>query len=245
MSRPESGDDDDQGSGEPDLAFEAGIRFSTGRPDLVIYVDGIHSSVGWLRERMSDTLSTPSDRIRLIYKGKLLEDSVALWTLLPPGETQPQPDRKGKHKLSLRRIWIHCHQAFTPGAQKAPSTLPQPQGFDRLRDAGFTPDDIAAIRDQFRMGGNHGGGDAGDVQISEERWMDGGPATLHDESDLSDTSVYKEMVICLSAGYFLGALALWVLWEAHTRDLGISKRGRMSLFAGVSNLQLIVVTRQY
>jgi hypothetical protein len=54
------------------------------------------------------------------------------------------------------------------------STLPLPVGFDRLRSAGFSDDDIASLRAQFqRFHGSRGDeDDSVDVTAMEERWLD-------------------------------------------------------------------------
>lgn len=54
------------------------------------------------------------------------------------------------------------------------STLPLPVGFDRLRSAGFSDDDIASLRAQFmRFHGSRGDEDDEiDITAMEERWLD-------------------------------------------------------------------------
>jgi hypothetical protein len=67
------------------------------------------------------------------------------------------------------------------------STLPLPVGFDRLRSAGFSEDDIASLRAQFQRFHRSRGEDADSVDVTamEERWLDemigmGGSASIVD-----------------------------------------------------------------
>lgn len=67
----------------------------------------------------------------------------------------------------------------TSSLPEAPeSTAPQPlRGFDRLREAGFSPDDIANLRVQFHEDGPGDTAILGDedpeAQALEDRWMEG------------------------------------------------------------------------
>jgi hypothetical protein len=58
--------------------------------------------------------------------------------------------------------------------KRTQSTLPLPVGFDRLRSAGFSDDDIASLRAQFqRFHGSRGDEDESvDITAMEERWLD-------------------------------------------------------------------------
>jgi hypothetical protein len=54
------------------------------------------------------------------------------------------------------------------------STLPLPVGFDRLRSAGFSDEDIASLRAQFQRfhGSRQEDDETVDVTAMEERWLD-------------------------------------------------------------------------
>ena len=88
------------------------------------------------------------------------------------------------------------------------STLPLPVGFDRLRSAGFSDDDIASLRTQFqrfhavRVGDDDEG--TVDVTAMEERWLDetiglgGGPSV----GDGAPSDSYEETLFGFLIGYF-------------------------------------------
>lgn len=87
------------------------------------------------------------------------------------------------------------------------STLPLPVGFDRLRSAGFSDDDIASLRAQFqRFHGARVGDDEQTVDVTamEERWLDetiglgGGPSV----SDGAPSDSYEETLFGFMIGYF-------------------------------------------
>ncbi|KAI7872128.1 DUF2407 C-terminal domain-containing protein, partial [Spinellus fusiger] len=99
-------------------------------------------------------------------------------------------------------------------------------GFDRLRESGFTEDDIQNIRLQFhRLHGISPQGDNEEARHLEDQWMDTTGDTLPDGT-LQGT--YKEMVWGLMLGFFLGILCLF--WF---RESVFSRRHQMGIVAGM------------
>ena len=87
------------------------------------------------------------------------------------------------------------------------STLPLPVGFDRLRSAGFSDDDIASLRAQFQRFHEARVGDdeqTVDITAMEERWLDetiglGGGQSV---SDGAPSDSYEETLFGFLIGYF-------------------------------------------
>jgi hypothetical protein len=136
------------------------------------------------------------------------------------------------------------------------STLPLPVGFDRLRSAGFSDDDISSLRAQFQRFHGSRGDDEGvaDVTAMEERWLDetiglGGGASGGDGGTFSKDSPnmagpsdsYEETLFGFIVGYFAvytsspffniqGLYALFFIWEP---SMGISRNLKQAIIAGV------------
>jgi DUF2407 C-terminal domain len=119
-------------------------------------------------------------------------------------------------ETTVHRLWIHCslgEQLSDEEFEKeervnqTQSTLPLPVGFDRLRSAGFTDDDIASLRAQFQRFHASRTGDEDDnmdITAMEERWLDetiglgGGPSSV----DGAPSDGYEETVLGFLIGYF-------------------------------------------
>ncbi|KAG0359947.1 hypothetical protein BG005_011817 [Podila minutissima] len=121
----------------------------------------------------------------------------------------------------------------------SPIMVPQPTGFDRLREAGFSEEEIRSIRRQFHASrgtttvgenGIEGGLDqdedaAARARRIEEEWIDQhGAETLPDGLEGS----YGEMVWGLMLGFFMGLIALFWFKEAT-----FSRRHQMGIIAGL------------
>ncbi|KAG0012140.1 hypothetical protein BGZ82_002724 [Podila clonocystis] len=121
----------------------------------------------------------------------------------------------------------------------SPIMVPQPTGFDRLREAGFSEEEIRSIRRQFHASrgtttvgenGIEGGLDqdedaAARARRIEEEWIDQhGAETLPDGLEGS----YGEMVWGLMLGFFMGLIALFWFKEAT-----FSRRHQMGIVAGL------------
>lgn len=198
------------------LPFHASIRFSsTSLSDLEITIPNTNASplptVFTLKQqiRFLRPGETHNRRLRLILSGKVLNDHTPLRAIshrarrpsIPPAT----PSVKGKEKeVVVDRLWIHCSMGEQlqdeefeeeEREKQTQSTLPLPVGFDRLRSAGFSDDDIASLRVQFQRFHGSRGDDEGvaDVTAMEERWLDetiglGGGASGGDGGTFSNDS---------------------------------------------------------
>ncbi|KAF9575460.1 hypothetical protein EC968_003065 [Mortierella alpina] len=127
------------------------------------------------------------------------------------------------------------------GGDPSPIMTPQPTGFDRLREAGFSEDEIRSIRRQFHASRGTITSTVGENGIAvgldqdedasararriEEEWIDQhGAETLPDGLEGS----YGEMVWGLMLGFFMGLIALFWFKEAT-----FSRRQQMGIFAGL------------
>ncbi|KAK9452227.1 DUF2407 C-terminal domain-containing protein [Limtongia smithiae] len=237
-----------------------GIRFSRASiPDLVLPLPAPGTPLTVLavkrlirRDRADDTARR---RLRLIYGGRVLADKEDLAHTtraiaerhadLAARQVQFPAQSGGQDAVEPLVIWLHCSvgDALTDeelsnetdtGSQPAPSTLPQPMGFDRLRSAGFSEQDIAQLRAQFsRLHGVAGGaGSSGDPDAArqmEERWIDEGASAPDTLPDGSPVGVYEDLFVGTIVGFFLGLVALFFLREGSI----FSKRQQMAIIAGI------------
>ncbi|KAJ1972081.1 hypothetical protein H4R34_005531, partial [Dimargaris verticillata] len=117
----------------------------------------------------------------------------------PLGPTNRAPHATASTKLPAENppepVFIHCSVADAPTPSPAPDSASQPPsitqapaiGLDRLRDAGFSEQDIQSLRQRFHMmrGGNT---DQHLIAVNseqnralEENWLDNGGPTVHDD----------------------------------------------------------------
>ncbi|KAK6345601.1 hypothetical protein TWF718_007511 [Orbilia javanica] len=180
-------------------------------------------------------------------------------------------DAKTSAPATTTGVYVHCsigdeltdedlaEEAETESqAIHHPSTLPAPQGFDRLLNAGFTESDIAALRSQFHgtllnNSNNSTSIDGtGDATVSsglgfslldeesrrhalalEERWID---ESATNEAETGDATVNTESggledtLIGVMWGFFWPLCIMWMLREEGT--LGNSKR-QLAVIAGL------------
>ena len=180
----------------PAVPFSAAIRFSSSSlSDLEITIPNVNEmplpTVSTLKQqiRFLRPGETHNRRIRLILLGKVLVDRTPLKVFLEQQRRRPSvpaypPSIKGKEKdIDVDRLWIHCSMGdiLTDAEfeeeereKQTQSTLPLPVGFDRLRSAGFSDDDIASLRVQFQRFHRSRGDedDSLDITATEERWLD-------------------------------------------------------------------------
>lgn len=117
-------------------------------------------------------------------------------------------------------------------------------GFDKLRDSGFTEEDIQYIRTQFhRLHGTTVDRTSKEAKNLEEQWLNRNGETLVDESKKEKKNTimigknlmfavvegtYKEMVWGFIFGLFLGIICLF--WF---RNYVFSKKKRTGIVAGM------------
>ncbi|KAG9048953.1 hypothetical protein FS837_011596 [Tulasnella sp. UAMH 9824] len=149
------------------------IRFTEGVKDLNLDISE-RESVRDIKSKIR--LMRPSlekRRLRLIHSGRLLTDGTFLYgwiasleehqrranvdtgTSRQSTDSSPSADTSGGHQRA-EPIWLHCsigpeiqEEQEEDAAQPDPQIAPL-RGFDRLISAGFTEEDIATIRSQFR-----------------------------------------------------------------------------------------------
>ncbi|KAK6359329.1 hypothetical protein TWF696_000490 [Orbilia brochopaga] len=135
-----------------------------------------------------------------------------------------------------------------------PSTLPAPQGFDRLLNAGFTEADIAALRSQFHgtLLSNASPSLDGSTDATsglgfslldeesrrralalEERWIDESASNETETADAganNESGGLEDTLIGVMWGFFWPLCIMWMLREEGT--LGNSKR-QLAVIAGL------------
>jgi len=178
------------------VPFHASIRFSSSAmADLAITIPKVNDSppptVLTLKQqlRFLRPAETHNRRLRLILAGKVLSDRTPLKQIQSqltrrPSVSPVPPSPKGKEKeVLVDGVWIHCSmgeplsdEEFEEEGREnqTQSTLPLPVGFDRLRSAGFSDEDIASLRAQFQRfhGSRQEDDETVDVTAMEERWLD-------------------------------------------------------------------------
>ncbi|RUS27335.1 DUF2407 C-terminal domain-containing protein, partial [Jimgerdemannia flammicorona] len=214
------------------LPLDLNIRFTEGEDVLVnAHLD---ETITQVKEKTRPALQ--AKHLRLIYQGRVLAD---VQTLNQCNLSNP--------RFADAPVYLHCSLTdVVPGDSEATVYIPtlfiwlcqfdnatsnlQPQitpptGFDRLREAGFSEDDIQNIRAQFHHlhgtvfnGGPHLPPVHSSSEINEEtrnleeQWMENAGETL------PDGSTYKEMVWGLMLGFFLGLITLfWFRESVFTR----------------------------
>lgn len=163
------------------------IKFSTAAPDLALDVPDVQIiNVSWLRQQVRERIGgvLTNRRLRFIAGGKVLTPQ----TDFAKDVAKIDVNDKGKKPIVQdpnKRIYIHCSvgEILSPAdlqreatldssaPNPASTTLPEPRGFDRLRNAGFSAADIAQLRRQFARsyGGDEEADGDRDVQRQEGR----------------------------------------------------------------------------
>ncbi|KAI8987834.1 hypothetical protein BDF20DRAFT_814200 [Mycotypha africana] len=163
------------------------IRWSD-RQDLVLHVSP-ESTIHDIKEKIRQSSPTIERKyIRLIHNGRVLEDYKSLKEY-GVGKII-RSDSKAKLEPPSP-VYFHCSLSdYKPTIQNSQNNYPQiipPTGFDRLREAGFSEEDIQNFRTQF----HRFNGTALDelpteeARNLEEQWMDNTGETLPDGSKYS------------------------------------------------------------
>ncbi|KAI9005522.1 hypothetical protein CLU79DRAFT_781271 [Phycomyces nitens] len=161
------------------------IRWSD-RQDLVLSVSP-HDTISTVKQKICQMSPHAKGKyIRLIHSGRILEDNN---TPSDYGLGKMTSDGS-KSKMDPLPVYIHCSLSEYVPDQTATKAQPTPNtpatGFDRLRESGFTEDDIQNIRSQFhRLHGTPVEGDNEEARNLEEQWMDNTTDTLPDGSKIS------------------------------------------------------------
>lgn len=227
------------------------LLFTTAEPSLTLSVPmPSTTTVAALRLLVrSQRSSLATRRLRLIYSGKVLPDGSPLSQLVPPSSASDPADVKGKQKAvdsGAPHIFLHCAVGLPLSADElatessplldqpltasysapTPSTLPAPQGFDRLLTQGFSEREVAALRSQF----NRLNPDLSveDMRVLEDRWIDESAGQGQETLGGSAAGAYEDMLIGTIIGFFW-PVSLWL-----AREEGVfSQRRQYAVFAGV------------
>ncbi|KAI8324000.1 hypothetical protein GQ54DRAFT_86031 [Martensiomyces pterosporus] len=201
------------------------IRFSSGAGDLEIKLPE-NSAVHELKERIYEQQPELSGKfLRLICSGRMLQDQLTLrhYGISDDGE----------------RHFIHCLASdITPAERQAGSPQQQQQqaasdeiqparGFDRLRESGFSEEDIQGIRQQFHRVHGTDIDDEENARAIEDSWIDGTAQDTVAESPLRG-SMYQ-LLGGLLIGYFGGLISLPWLKNTHL----FSRQHQMGIIFGV------------
>ncbi|KAJ1967340.1 hypothetical protein IWQ62_001928 [Dispira parvispora] len=192
---------------ETDALFQ--IRFNDNQPDLTLYL-APEATIAQFKAKIAARRPAVRDKqLRLIFGGQLLNDDCTLLQyskLKQRIESQivhrARPDSTSQladtHDVDDSPIFVHCsasERTEVPTANPAPAgqsttTEPPLTGFDRLREAGFSEEDIANFRQQFHLfRGNNTDADPNQIRNLEEEWMDNGGPAVHADggSHITDT----------------------------------------------------------
>ncbi|ODV80077.1 uncharacterized protein CANTADRAFT_21334 [Suhomyces tanzawaensis NRRL Y-17324] len=135
----------------PDLDIPLTINFDKDDVNTLV-------NAGWIKNVIrSKVPQSTSNRIRLIYNGRVLNDKTnfRLEVLKPPADPSTEPREQ--------QIYIHCvigekltkqqlaEETQLDNRPQEVSTTTQPIGFDRLLERGFSQEDISDLRRQFMM----------------------------------------------------------------------------------------------
>ncbi|KAI8081900.1 uncharacterized protein B0P05DRAFT_468736 [Gilbertella persicaria] len=158
------------------------IRWSD-RQDLILRVSTL-DSISTIKDKIRQSSDSTGDKyIRLIHSGRVLEDNK---TLREYGIGKiVRADSKAKLEPPAP-VYFHCSLSdYIPNTQNNQPQMTPPTGFDRLRESGFTEEDIRNIRTQFHR--LHGTSFDDNVPTEEarnleEQWMDNTGETLPDGS---------------------------------------------------------------
>ncbi|CEP15504.1 hypothetical protein [Parasitella parasitica] len=176
------------------------IRWSEGQ-DIVLRASP-QDSVHTIKEKIRQSSSRAENKyIRLIHNGKMLEDAK---TLKEYGIGKIiRADSKAKLEPPSP-VYLHCSLSnFTPtNPQNNQPQMTPPTGFDRLRESGFTEEDIRNIRIQFHRlhGTPFEEGPSEEARNLEEQWMDNTGETLPDGSDICAQQLHELQASVLSYG---------------------------------------------
>ncbi|KAJ8663268.1 hypothetical protein O0I10_000506 [Lichtheimia ornata] len=207
-------------------SIEVHIRWPEGH-DLVLSMSP-KETVSTLKQKIqSSTPHASGKNIRLIRNGRILNDRD---TLADYGIGKLDRDPNSKAKVPPPSpVYIHCSLSDYIPNKHHHNNEPQlriPTGFDRLREAGFSEEDIQGIRSRFhRIHGTVADENSEDARNLEEQWIDNSNETL---ADGSVQGTYKEMVWGLILGFFLGVICLF--WF---RESVFTRRHQMGIVAGM------------
>lgn len=206
-------------------------------------------SIGWLRRSVrSSNKDLSQKRLRFIHSGKVLTPN----TNFKDEFLKMQKFDKENNTEFDKRFYIHCligeelskeelsKENDLDNRVQEQSTTPAPIGFDRLASAGFSQEDITALREQFRQlygdlpasNADTDTAEGRDIRQLEERWIDSSVNEMDEFNSVNAGSSHlggnEDLLIGILIGCLLGVLSLFLLKEEQL----FSKRQRMAIVAG-------------
>ncbi|BGO89436.1 hypothetical protein NBRC10512_006354 [Rhodotorula toruloides] len=137
-------------------------------------------------------------------------------SLLEKGKGREDERGTGEDEVEEEQIWLHCSvgepiEDEEPTEEKDQTAQITPlQGFDRLRDAGFSEQDIENLRAEFRDSRQTEADDEEHQRALEEQWMSG--MTGQEEAvagDSAGTGHYYSLLKGVCIGFFVPFLPLF------------------------------------
>ncbi|KAJ1952628.1 hypothetical protein GGI12_006198 [Dipsacomyces acuminosporus] len=208
------------------------VRFSSGSSDIEIRIPE-SSTASELKQQIYEKQPELSGKLlRLIYSGRVLQDQLALrhYGIVGGGERcfvhclasdiVPEGQAGGAHEQHQQHPQQQQDGAVPNGAQPA-------RGFDRLRESGFSDEDIQAIRLQFHRVHGTDADDEENAHAIEDSWIDGTAQDTAAEAPIGG-SLYQ-LLGGLLIGYFGGLISL--LWIKNTHIF--SRQHQIGIVFGV------------
>ncbi|KAG8901445.1 hypothetical protein FRB99_005303 [Tulasnella sp. 403] len=231
------------------------IRFTEGVEDLTLVISDTDTVREVKKKIRLQRTGLENRRLRLIHSGRLLTDGTYLYGWLKSLE---EHQRRAQVESEDTSTWLHCSIGMEGDEEdtKEPKAQMTPlRGFDRLMNAGFTEEDIATIRRQFRIsrGLEHNGGSLDDdedehARALEEQWIDNLDGGALDPSlDATPDGLYTTLLEGVMTGFFFGFTPFFFMRQArapaffsdefeqieHQSSVLFSKRMQMALVIGL------------
>jgi hypothetical protein len=180
-------------------------------------------------------------RLRFILSGRVLSDSTDLKDEYQRYIRFQDPSERDS------KFYIHCLIGDTLSVEELQreneldntvqeqSTTPAPVGFDRLAQAGFSQEDINALRRQFRqLYGDLPQGENNDIRQLEERWIDSSVNHEVDDFPMASGSTSamggnEELLVGVLIGCLFGVFGFFLL----RGDKLFNRKQKMAIFAGI------------
>ncbi|KAH3677166.1 hypothetical protein WICPIJ_009035 [Wickerhamomyces pijperi] len=247
------------------------IRFSNNLyTDLQLpVIKLVDLNISWLRQSVREqNPDLAHRRIRFIHSGRVLNEHT---NFITEYHNFVKFNQSSSNEAEQGRFIIHCLIGDIISAEELQqeneldtrntnqSTTEAPVGFDRLASAGFSPDDITNLRQQFRQiygdlpinndsqTNNQDDDDdidneqrRNDIRQLEERWIDSTVNEMDEFNQMTQgagaggfttfsNNGNEDLLIGILIGCLFGVLSLFLLKE----DGLVNKRQKMAIFAGV------------
>lgn len=243
------------------------IRFSDASlRDLKLpIIDVKKVNINWLKSQVRSKISELNNkRLRFIRAGKVLNSETNFRKefiqsqkfAVDNSNNNDDNDNNdnGKEGEEINKIFIiHClvgdvlsreemaRENELDNQVQEQSTTPAPVGFDRLASAGFSQEDINALRQQFTQlygdlqsngNGSNNENERNDIRQLEERWIDSSVNEMDEFTNVNINSSFSgnyDIFVGILVGSILGILSIFFIKE----DKIFNKRQKMAMVAGI------------